>query len=360
MSIRARKLKSGRTVYDAYLEYGLKPDGSRDRRKKTFKTKKAAQLEEARVKTMREAMRNKSGKILLADYLETYYLPDAKKRLAVTSYDTYSYEIKKRILPALGNLYLSDISRREIQGMLDTAKTYAPAKKSLDTIKTILNEARSDGFILNNPAQLRYTLPPKGSKRDSGLVLATFEQIREFADYARQNAPESVIRLVMLGLYEGLRPEERYALDWSDVDIDNELITVRRAYVAAKGGACVKEPKTEQSYRTIPMGVEFAQWACTLDRKTGAFVTDGKMLSPSTAQNRYRKFMRDNPELPRLTMENMRHSFATAYLAAGGRVETLSRILGHSDINTTLRRYVKPDIESMRADILGTFRHTKQ
>ncbi|OUO95393.1 hypothetical protein C2L80_01405 [Rubneribacter badeniensis] len=44
----------------------------------------------------------------------------------------------------------------------------------------------------------------------------------------------------------------------------------------------------------------------------------------------------------------MRHSFATSYLHAGGGVEDLSRILGHSDINTTYRRYVRPNVEDLR------------
>jgi site-specific recombinase XerD len=48
----------------------------------------------------------------------------------------------------------------------------------------------------------------------------------------------------------------------------------------------------------------------------------------------------------------MRHSFATAYLAQGGHIETLSRILGHSNISTTINRYFKPDVEVLRADML--------
>ncbi|WP_417135102.1 tyrosine-type recombinase/integrase [Rubneribacter badeniensis] len=52
--------------------------------------------------------------------------------------------------------------------------------------------------------------------------------------------------------------------------------------------------------------------------------------------------------VPHVTIENMRHSFATSYLHAGGGVEDLSRILGHSDINTTYRRYVRPNVEDLR------------
>lgn len=47
----------------------------------------------------------------------------------------------------------------------------------------------------------------------------------------------------------------------------------------------------------------------------------------------------------------MRHSFATSYLAAGGNVENLSRILGHSDINTTFSRYVRPQSDALAEEM---------
>ena len=47
----------------------------------------------------------------------------------------------------------------------------------------------------------------------------------------------------------------------------------------------------------------------------------------------------------------MRHSFATAYLDAGGRIETLSRILGHANISTTINRYYRPDVKALRHDL---------
>lgn len=56
-------------------------------------------------------------------------------------------------------------------------------------------------------------------------------------------------------------------------------------------------------------------------------------------------------DVPHVTLENMRHSFATSFLAAGGNVGNLSRILGHADINTTFRRCVRPSAGNLRADM---------
>ena len=57
--------------------------------------------------------------------------------------------------------------------------------------------------------------------------------------------------------------------------------------------------------------------------------------------------------MPHVTIENQRHSFATSYLHAGGRVEDLSRILGHADIVTTYRRYVRPGYEDAARGVGG-------
>ena len=356
MSITARKLKSGKTVYDARVFVGYTHDGKVDRRSVTCPTKRAAQLEEAKMIAERDARRGRSGKMTLSCYIDNYYWPVALGRLAATSLDTYDQEIRLRILPALGNVDIRDIDRARIQRMVDGIATESVARKTIGTLKTILNEAKGDGLILTNPATAKFALPPKGAKRDNGLVLTSFDQIAAFADIVAHRASQSVQRVVMTGVWQGLRPEERYALDWCDFDMDALTIHVHSAYVSASakhGGNQEKATKTELSTRTIPMHPKFAEWLEGVPRTDGAFIkgSDGGRITPHTAQNRWRKFLDDNPDVPPVTLENMRHSFATAYLDAGGRIEVLSRLLGHSNISTTINRYYKPDVEHLRDDV---------
>lgn len=356
MSISARKLKSGKTVYDVSVYVGFTADGKRDRRKVTCPTKRAAELEHAKLLAMRDAMRGRSGRMELRDYIATRWWPRVSKRLQPSSLDTYEKEVRLRILPHLGNMDVRDIDRTRIQRMVDAIPTEPVARKCVGVLKTILNEAKGDGLIVSNPAEAPFAMPQGGCKRDNGLVLVDFEQIGALLDIVAHRASECVQRISYLGLLQGLRPEERYALDWSDLDMGNNRIRIRQAYTPASpkhGGLKLKAPKTENGARTIPMLPQFAEWLSTQSCGGGPFIVgaDGQRISPSTAQKRWRRFLRDNPDVPPVTIENMRHSFATAYLAAGGRVEVLAKMLGHADITTTLRRYVRPDLESMRADI---------
>lgn len=358
MSVHARKLKSGKTVYDAVVYTGFTADGKRDRRKVTCPTKRAAQLEEARLLAQRDAMRGRSGRMALSDYIDGRWWPNVSRRLAATSLDTYEKEVRLRIRPHLGRMDIRDIDRRSIQRMVDAIPTESVARKCVGVLKTILNEAKGDGLVLSNPAESTFAMPPKGKERGSGLVLSSFPEILDALGIVSERGSESVQRIAYTGFLLGLRPEERYALDWSDIDGADKTVHVRQAYVAASsnhGGRQLKEPKTVNGERTIPMVEPFTDWLSGQGKGSGPFIVgaDGKRISPSTAQKRWSAFLRDNPDMPRVTIENMRHSYATAYLAAGGRVEALSRILGHADIATTLRRYVKPGIESIRADVDG-------
>lgn len=301
--ISKRKLKNGATVFDVTVEVGR---GTRHREKRTFQSLEDAKLYEQAEK--RKKLRKRSGILTVSEYIDDQYWPIASRRLEATSLDTYEKEIRLRIKPSIGDVLLSDLTRKDIQGMLDCCATESVARKALGTLKTILNEAV---------------------------------------------APEAIVRLVMTGLMLGLRPEERFALDYEDFDFEEGTVYVHGAYVTASkthGGVQMKKTKTEYSNRLIPMPRPFVDWFYWTDNGSGAWIVNGsgERLSPSTARKMWNRYLDAHPALPRITMENMRHSFATACLHAGMNVADLSRMLGHSDINTTLRRYVKPDLANIR------------
>lgn len=353
MSITARKLKSGKIVYDVVVYIGYTIDGKRDRKKVTCKTLSAAKREEAKLIAAKDAMRNRSGRITLGQYIDLHYWPVAVKRLAATSLDTYEKEIRLRIRPRLGNVDVRDIDRVKIQAMIDAIETETVARKCIGVLKTILNHVKGDGLIIANPADATFAMPPKSQKRDNGLILTTFDQIADLLGIVREKGSQSVQRIAYTGLLQGLRPEERYALDWADMDAESRTIAVSKAYVASSvkhGGERLKDTKTEQSTRVIPMHPDFHAWLANVPSGGGAFIVgaDGNRISPSTAQKRWARFLLDNPKAAPVTIENMRHSFATSYLHAGGNIEDLSRMLGHSNINTTYSRYVRPSVDDLR------------
>lgn len=338
------------------MTHDVTSNGKRTRSKKTFQTLEDAKREEARNQRTKASIRNKLGSLTLGEYIDLCYWPIASKRLEATTRETYSREIEKRIKPVLGSKRLDRLDRFAIQEMVDYSQTKSVARKSLGLLKTILNEAVGDGFIESNPATARFAMPKDGRKRDNGLILANFADIGQFIEQVQKDGSEAVTRLVMSGLMLGLRPEERYALNHEDFDFAEQTVHVHSAYVTASsrfGGNQLKAPKTELSERVIPMPQAFVDWFYWDSSGEGAWIVgaSGDRLSPSTGRKMWMRYLRAHPELPQVTLENMRHSFATACLHAGMNVEDLSRMLGHSDINTTYRRYVKPDLANIRAGL---------
>ena len=83
------------------------------------------------------------------------------------------------------------------------------------------------------------------------------------------------------------------------------------------------------------MLVDHVYWE---ENGTGAYIRNkrGERLSQYTAHNQWVRYLDAHPDLPRITIH------------AGMNVADLSRILGHADINTTFKKYVKPQLEDMQ------------
>ena len=358
MSISKRTLKDGRVVYDVQEYVGFTMDGRRDRKKVTCRTMREAKVEQAKLVALRDARRNRSGRCTVREYVEMWWWPSAS-RLAASTRDTYEKELRLRILPSIGNMDVRDVGRPQVQRMVSSCKTKRVAEKALGTLKAILNQAMGDGLIQNNPACAAYDMPAPGKRRDNGVVITTFDAmgplLSALGRYSEVDGGFCRL-LAVLGLMMGLRPEERYGLDWGDIDTHERTCHVRRAYLAVsarEGGHDLKEPKTALSERLVPIPAD----VCLLlsrERERGGVTRVGPVLvggrgqrvPPATARRRWKAFLAwcdgSALDVPHVTIENMRHSFATSYLHAGGNVEDLSRILGHSNISTTFRRYVRP------------------
>ena len=143
----------------------------------------------------------------------------------------------------------------------------------------------------------------------------------------------------------GLRTEEGYGLEWSDIDLRAGVLHIERGLQWVSGHEVVVPPKTELSRRTLPLPRFAVKRLRELKPREGGRLI-GALTPPQVARQYTSWCKRHN--LPHVPARNLRHSWATNTLAAGADIAIVSKMLGHSDIKTTAKYYLKPDITALR------------
>lgn len=157
---------------------------------------------------------------------------------------------------------------------------------------------------------------------------------------------------ILLGLYGGLRIGEICGLKWADIDLEEGLIYVQRTIQrisdtssSKKTQVVILDPKTPSSQRIVPLTDFMNQFLKKYQASQTDVVADHFLLSgsdvplePRTLQYRYHRICKKLDI--QLTFHGLRHSFATRCIEQQVDPKSLSEMLGHADVTTTLKRYV--------------------
>ena len=158
----------------------------------------------------------------------------------------------------------------------------------------------------------------------------------------------------LLCLETGIRLGEVCALRWSDIDFASGLLHIRRtAYRINYGGhteLVIQAPKSDCSVRTIPLTAKMLSLLSPHKNANDCYILTGasKPMEPRTLQYRFQGFLK-SLGIPARNYHTIRHSFATRCIEGGMDVKSLSEILGHANIQTTLKMYVHPSMAAKRS-----------
>ena len=181
---------------------------------------------------------------------------------------------------------------------------------------------------------------------------------KKILDYVQHN-----FTFMSLGIYislsTGLRIGEICALKWSDINVADGTITVQRTIeriYMVEGEKkhtqlVINTPKTVNSCREIPISKELLAMVKPMKKVVNAdfyvLTNEDKPTEPRTYRNYYNRLM-EKLDIPKLKYHGLRHSFATRCIEAGCDYKTVSVLLGHSNISTTLNLYVHPNMEQKK------------
>lgn len=217
------------------------------------------------------------------------------------------------------------------------------------TLATILADAKRQRLVEHNFASRDYIAPIQGHKKE--VKILNDKEAKQLAGYLdKLDNPRWKIAL-MIALFMGIRRGELAGLEWKDIDYENKTMTIARSVQDIIGfGLITKEPKTENSKRTISMPdklidylKEYEVWWLNQKKYLGdrlgntdrLFCTeDGTDISPGLFRVWLQKTLA-KVDLPKVTLHSLRHANITLQLVAGVDMKTVSARAGQSKASTT-------------------------
>lgn len=258
--------------------------------------------------------------------------------------------------------FLSDLTTRDLSSFVARRRTTkikkdgrviirnranASVNRELGHLRTVLIASRAWGARVPDIDWRRLWLPEPDKVQ---LILSEEAEDRFFAELRPDYWP-----LVEFALLTGLRLENVLRLEWQQIDWGGERITFRTKS-RKPGGALHVVPLTEEVRACLNRErgnhPEFVfTYVCARNRHephAGILQQKGERY-PFTADGWRREWIRARQaaDLPRLRFHDLRHTAATRALIAVGNLKTVQKMLGHSDIATTLR-YTAVEIADVR------------
>ena len=303
----------------------------------------------------------------------------AAKKATVAGKTLRQYEgaIRTHILPGIGSVRLESLTALNIQtffGMMATRgsrRVLKGATKSIvepvgatmqrvvhTTLRAALNDAVAQRLIPYSP--IVGVRPPKVPRREMHVWTSAEAQRFLACDVVRSHR---LFAYFVLMLTTGMRPGEALGLQWSDVDFRQRSLSIMRSLDDNNGDPELNDvPKTKQRRRltmsettikalrdhqkremssTIGIGVQVFR------NRNGDFIYHRRLA-------RTFDMLIAKSGLPRITLYELRHTFATLMLAKGVHVKIVSEILGHASIRITMDTYshVLPTMQDHAAQMI--------
>lgn len=356
----------------------------------TFRTKKEAEIEAAKVEERIYYGQSLSDRNMLFKELSHQWLYDHKfYDLKEPTFENYIGIVRNHIDPEFGNQRIIRIRRVDIKNWLNKQAKVKNKKgkpkfahgsrvRQLSILKSILHYAVYDLEVLEkNPAdKLKVPVQDRAKLEDEEEVkYYNLEELNQLLDFMKTYKHQRFkgYRLYYMLMYflsqTGLRISEALAVRWTDIN-NGKLTVERQTSRNKKNEVELTSLKNSSSYRTIKLSDEL------LAELKGFKVTQNQMilkypsfkkssegivfqnfrgdyLTPSIVRECFRDYC-EKADVSYKGTHVFRHTHAVLLLESGANIKYVSKRLGHKTIKTTADTYL--DItEKIEEDELKKF-----
>lgn len=300
--------------------------------------------------------------------LASQWLVSVSFGLKESTLEHYRYTLNRYLLPVFGEKQLSVLNEQELErGILRIISAEdgrhkplgaSSSRECLTMLRRICKYASHLHLI--RAIEIMVKLPRMEGQKTSTLSAPEQAAVQAFV----MNRPTARKVGLLLQMQLGLRIGEVCGLQWGDFDFKAGTLTVRRTVCRIYCGVgqtklVIQSPKTRSSVREIPLPQSLLE---VLEGLRGTAAPHTWFLSGNTEKpvepRCYRKSIRSylrRAAVRQVHPHALRHTFATTCLQTGCDLKTLSEIMGHTDPNITLKRYVHSDMKRKRSEIERIF-----
>jgi integrase len=250
----------------------------------------------------------------------------------------YEQALRTKVVPELGHLRLSSLSRASVQDLVDKliASGLSPStvRNAILPLRAIYRRALARADVLVNPT-LGLALPASHGRRER--IAAPREAIELLGALAVEDQA-----VWATALYAGLRRGEIRGLRAEDVDLERGLLRVEQSWDDKAGPI---EPKSRAGRRRVPLAKPLRSHLAAHRLRSevaqgGLFFADarGEVLNTNALVRRAQREWNQLGLTP-IGLHECRHTYAAFMIAAGVNAKALSTYMGHSSITITLDRY---------------------
>lgn len=278
-----------------------------------------------------------ANEITISQIADGHYMPEMRKRRRTNTVDGYESSIGLYVKPKWGGMTIDRIHRDDVQEWVEelsgTKAGPGGAWKAYKCLRQIIRWAmRKWGFYVADPTLGIEKPRGKAYKPDVLTPRRLKRLIRGFVGCDQE--PSLIIEADL-----GTRPGECYVIHWEWINWRTGHVPINGTLQQASDGVKEWPTKTAKGERDGYL----SPWA--LDRLHQIWIERGRPrgriigeLKPSQVAYRIQRWIKKH-RLPKITMKNLRHTWGTIAAQSGVAIETVSAMMGHSNIQTTYRYY---------------------
>lgn len=294
--------------------------------------------------------------------LAASWLQERQDVVKKSTFSTYSYCVNMHILPLIGGVLLTELDEEAVisfvRQMQDKELADTTTRSILVVFKFMIKYGIRNGLISREILDYCHA----SCHRTESRVLAVQDSAKMKEYLMRRRTIFALAILLCRGT--GIRIGELCGLKWGDIDFETCTFNIKRTVSRIpnpdtsegqpKTILYIRTPKSHTSSREIPIPSYLITALKRMRKGDDLYVLTGRdtCTEPRNVQKRFKTILK-RCEMEDCNFHALRHGFATACLENGTDCKTVSAILGHASIRTTMDFYVHTSMRQKKDCIDG-------